>query len=96
MLEEQSSLTGDPVQIKGVLHDKEHIDVIRFGLGGNERPKDEETIHRTCRSRQFVDPRQACSDGLALRRTERQMPDKLANRSPMYARGQIASLSERR
>jgi len=67
---------------------------LRLGCSRDIAPEDDESLHRTCTTRQFVDMFQTCGDGNALCCPMAKVRDDLSKRGPIDADGQIAQFVE--
>jgi len=47
VLKHQRGVTRHGRQIEGVLHEEDDVNIVRFGLGGHERSKNDETCQPT-------------------------------------------------
>jgi len=66
VLKHQSGLTRHGRQVEGVLHQENDVNVVRFGVGGYERSKNDETRQVPSRGRELVDAVQPIGHGTTL------------------------------
>lgn len=67
MVEEQTTIACQPSRVERVLHDQEHVHVLRFRLVRDERPEYHEACQMAGRSGDTMNARHAKGEGFSLR-----------------------------